>query len=274
MCDDICAPKTDLPPILISDATRRNFMKGLVSLPLATVLSVPGLASVQASRTTDVTMQAENGATVRGALALPESTEPAPAVLLIHEWWGLNDQIKAVAADFAARGYVAFAIDLYGGEVATDRDGARRLIQAVDEDKATAELIGAADWLKAHDRTTGKLGTIGWCFGGGWSLRASIAAPVDATVIYYGRVTRPADELAKLAGPVMGHFGTLDRGISKEMVTGFENEMATAGKSDSLTVHWYEADHAFANPTGSRYDQDDASLALERTLAFYKKHLG
>src|SRR5690606_15388200 len=121
-------------------------------------------------------------------------------------------------------------------------------------------------WLKAHQRATGKVATLGWCFGGGWSLNAALATPVEGCVVYYGRVNKTAEELAPLACPAQGHFGTLDKNINQEMVAGFEAAAKAAGKQ--VEVHWYEADHAFANPTGARYDQADAALAWERTTAF------
>ena len=92
-------------------------------------------------------------------------------------------------------------------------------------------------------------------------------------MIYYGRVNQPASALASVSGPVMGHFATEDQWINGEMVGGFEQEMAEAGKEDLLTVHWYVAQHAFANPTGGRYDEEDAKLSWSRTLAFFTKHL-
>ena len=117
----------------------------------------------------------------------------------------------------------------------------------------------------------GKLATIGWCFGGGWSLNASLAAPADATVVYYGSVAKTEDQLARLKGPVLGHFATKDQWINEDMVGGFEKAMAAAGKP--FETHWYEAEHAFANPSGGRYDETDATLAWQRTLAFLKLHL-
>ncbi|MCB1489619.1 MAG: dienelactone hydrolase family protein, partial [Bauldia sp.] len=115
---------------------------------------------------------------------------------------------------------------------------------------------------------------IGWCFGGGWSLNASLATPVDATVIYYGNVAKTADELKALKGPVLGNFGTEDQNIDAEMVAGFEAAMKEAGKAGELTVNWYTADHGFANPTSARYDAEDTALAWDRTLAFLKANLG
>jgi len=144
-------------------------------------------------------------------------------------------------------------------------------MQQVDASVATDTLASWIAWLRQHDKVAGKLGTIGWCFGGGWSLNASIAAPVEATVVYYGRVNRSAADLKSLKGPVLGQFATQDGWINKEMVEGFEAEMAKAGKS--VENHWYEADHAFANPTSARYDEGDAKLAWQRTLAFFEANL-
>ena len=271
MCTlDGCGDHKSLPPIVLPEADRRAFLAGAISLPLATVLAFPDLAQAQAATLEDVSFDA-NGVTVSGVIARPATT-PAPAVILIHEWWGLNDQIKAVAAEFAAMGYIAFAIDLYG-TVATTPEEAKALTGAVKAEVASAQLSAAADWLRGMEGATGKVGTIGWCFGGGWSLAASIVTPIDATVIYYGRVDTPAEKLTALKGPVIGHFGTLDKSINAEMVGGFEKAMSEAGKADSLTVYWYEANHAFANPTGARYDAEDAALAWGRTTAFFEANL-
>jgi len=252
--------------------SRRNVLKSAAAgLPLTAVLADPLLAQAVAAGLQDITITTAGGKPVKASLALPDVT-PAPAVVLIHEWWGLNDQIKSVAAELAKMGYVALAVDLMDGSVATSPDAARSQMQAVKPAEATDTMKSWIDWVRAHEATTDKVGTVGWCFGGGWSLNGSIATPVDATVVYYGRVNRTAEDLKSLQGPVLGHFATQDKFINKEMVDGFESAMQTAGKP--LTVHWYEADHAFANPTGARYDEGDAKLSWERTTAFFKQHLG
>lgn len=274
MCDEISCGYTpsDKPLPEVTDNQRRNFVKGIAALPLATVLAYPDLAKAAGHNSTKpISVPTPSGGTAMGVIAMPDKL-PAPTVVLIHEWWGLNDQIKSVAAEFAKQGYIAVAMDMYGGQYASDREGAMKLMKSMDPKAGTEQLVTMIDWLKSHKDSTGKVGTIGWCFGGGWSLNASIATPVDATVIYYGRCNKTADELATLNSPVLGHFGTLDKSINAEMVGGFEKAMAAAGKTD-LTVHWYDANHAFANPTGSRYDEADANLAWERTLAFYQQHL-
>jgi len=259
----------------MSELARRQLLTGLAvstvaGMPLAAILADPRLARAAAAGLEDVTITTAGGHAVKAALAVPART-PAPAIVLVHEWWGLNDQIKSVAAALAKEGYFALAVDLYGEQVTDQPDQARSLMQAVDAAVATDTLVSWVDWLRRRDGVNGKFGTVGWCFGGGWSLEASIATPVDATVVYYGRVNQPAARLKALKGPVLGHFASSDQWINQEMVGGFEKAMAEAGKK--LTAHWYEADHAFANPTQARYDEADARLAWERTQAFFKANL-
>ena len=250
--------------------TRRELLKGGAALPLAAVLASPGLVCAAAESTREASLTLADGTHVGGALALPDGKGRA-GILLIHEWWGLNDQIRAVAVEFARLGFVALAADLYGGKSATAPDEARSLMQAVDGDLATRTLVAWVDWLRSHDASSGGVATIGWCFGGGWSLNASIATPIDATVVYYGNVKKSAADVASLHGPVLGHFATEDQWIDKAMVAGFEAAMQAAGKT--ATSHWYEAKHGFANPTTARYDEADAKLAWERTIAFLDRVL-
>lgn len=250
---------------------RRRFLRSLSSLPLSVVLANPRISRAVSAGLQEVEAKLSDGSTVKAALAKPQA-QPRGSILLIHEWWGLNDQIKSVASELANQGYTALAADLYGGRLADSPAGARILMQKVDTKEATETLAIWIDWLRAHARPDAKVATIGWCFGGGWSLNASLARPVDATVVYYGRVNKTARELAALKGPVLGHFATQDQWINREMVSGFESAMDAAGKS--YTDYWYEAQHAFANPTGARYDEADAALAWQRTLAFLDRHLG
>jgi len=276
MCTlDGCGTHRDMPPIFIPETDRRAFLAGLGSLPLAAVLADPALAQAAAASLEPVSIKtAVSGATVHGFIAKPAASSlPAPAVVLFHEWWGLNDQIKAVAAELAAQGYIAIAVDLFGKPPATTPDEAKALVAGIDPAVVTDIASSWVFWARDLEDGTAKVGTVGWCFGGAWSLNASIAAPVDATVIYYGNVTRTKEQLSNLIGPVLGHFGTEDQSINKAMVEGFENTMAEAGKESSLTVYWYDADHAFANPTGARYDAADAALAWKRTLDFYQQNL-
>lgn len=264
---------------------RRFLLKGAVAvpfaaLPLTGILATPALAqdaaanTTKVSLTTEVSLTTDGGREVSGALALPSDRaegDTVPSILLIHEWWGLNDQIKAVARALADEGYVVLAVDLFNGVVTTDAATARYQSRNVKADEAIDTLTSWGKWLRAHEASTDKLGTCGWSFGGGWSLGASLNMTVDATVIYYGDVARSADELRNLQGPVMGHFGSRDMFINKDVVAGFESELTRAGRV--ATVHWYDADRGFTNPSLTRYDEENARIAWDRTLAFFKEYL-
>jgi len=258
---------------------RRTVLKGAASLPLAAVLADPLIARAVAAGLDEVTTEAA-GKTVRAALAVPETT-PAPAVVLVHEWWGLNDQIKSVAAELAKEGFIGLALDLYDGEVARTPDEARTLMGQAMADPQVAQDTAAAwiDWLGANEQANGKTATVGWCFGGGWALNAALLRPVEGAVVYYGNVApewggvdRSPAALGKLQGPVLGHFATRDGWIDADMVSGFEARMKEAGQP--LAAHWYEADHGFANPSAGSYDKEEAQLAWQRTLAFFGEMLG
>lgn len=256
----------------LTTVDRRTVLKGLGALPLTAILADPRLARAAADQTETVTITTAAGRTVSAALALPAAGS-GPAVILIHEWWGLNDQIRSVALEFARNGYVALAVDLYGTPAVSTPDQAKALMGAVKPEEATDTLTSWTAWLRQHpavakkaDGATGKVGVIGWCFGGAWSLNASVATPMDATVIYYGRVDRPVEDLKRLAGPVQGHFATRDTFITPAMADGFEAALKEIGHPHE--IYRYNADHAFANPSGNRFDQDDAQLAWSRTMAF------
>ena len=251
--------------------TRRSVLKTIAGLPIAGLPIAAVLADPRLARAAAAGLESVSTNGLSAALALPAQT-PAPMVLLVHEWWGLNDQIKSVARAFADQGYAALAVDLYDGKLADNPEDARAYMDQVVGAEATATLAAWIDWLQSLDHTTAKLGTVGWCFGGGWSLNASLARPADATVIYYGRLGKTKNQLAALKGPVLGHYASRDKWINHEMVDGFEKAMTAANKP--FTSHWYEADHAFANPTGARYDQEDAALAWRRTLDFFEANLG
>ncbi len=270
MCNEISCYQSNKPALTVDPESRRLFLKGVASLPLAYVLADVELAKAAAHGGENVTIKTDLAGEVTGYLAEPEDKN-APTVLLIHEWWGLNDHIKAVAQEFKDKGFRALAVDLFKGSVATDRDGAMAQTRALNPDEAKETMNAWVDWAKT--KGNGKVGTCGWCFGGGWSLQTALSASPDASVIYYGRVGGSADELKGLSTPLLGHFGTLDKSINPKMVGAFQQSLREAGKDELLTTHWYTANHAFANPTGGRYDEDDAALALARTLTFLESHL-
>ncbi len=255
-------------------AARRRFLTGLLAWPVATLLwtALPRAARADGPAAMPVTFPAPNGRAGAGVLALPEAAK-APGLVILHEWWGLNDEVKAAADELARDGFLVLAPDLFGRTTA-DADEARALVAGLDMAETADVLAGAVEFLRRHPRSTGKVGVLGWGFGGGWALNASLVTPVDATVVFYGFVRKSAAELKALNGPVLGHFGTLDKSLNGGIVPRFEAAMREAGKGDRLTIYWYDADHAFANPAASRYDSDDAKLAWERTLFFLRKYLG
>ena len=220
-----------------------------------------------------------DGEEITGYLARPENaTGPLPGLLVIHEWWGLNDNIRAMTRRLAGEGYVALAVDLYGGQVADTPDKARELMSSVDPDRAIENLRQAraylAEQLKSDGGPGGRIGVIGWCFGGGWSLRTALAMPdgIDATVIYYGHLTTDRSELAKLDSPVLGLFGAEDGSIPPDQVHAFEEALETLGKPVEVKIY-DGAGHAFANPSGERYRPEAAQDAWRRTVAFLAKNL-
>jgi len=192
------------------------------------------------------------------------------AILVIHEWWGLNDHIKAWADRFAAMGMHALAIDLYNGKAATDPKEAGALMKAVDQDAANRKLKAALTHLKKKGVS---VATIGWCFGGGQSLQATLQAPEDvsATVIYYGMPVMDVDKLKTIQGPVLGIYAAQDGWITPEKVAAFQKAMLDAGKS--LEVHSFDAQHAFANPSGQRYNSQAAKDAWKITKEFLMRNL-
>ena len=254
----------------VSASDRRLFRRGLMALPLATIRADVDIARAETSKGIIITKSTNAGSNV-SAYFVEADYAAAPVVVLIHEWWALNDNIKAMAEDIRATGFHALAIDLFNGSVATDRDQARAQTRAVKSDEAGATISHWVRWAKAAGN--GKTATLGWCFGGGWSLNATLANDLDAAVIYYGRVTTDTSELAKLQTPLLGHFGTLNKSINPEMVGAFQQRLRAVGKQDLPTTHWYTAGHAFANPTGGRYDQDNAALAWARTHTFLATHI-
>lgn len=249
---------------------RRSLLQGAAALPIAAVLADPLLSRAEAAMMATESLTTIGGKKVSAHVARPEG-QPTAVMILIHEWWGLNDQIRAMASEFARLGYLSIAVDLYDGKVATQPADARAYMGQVNADEATDTLNSWIDWGRAQAGADAKVGTVGWCFGGGWSLAASLSRPVDATIVYYGNVARSAEELARLKSPVLGHFAESDQWINHSMVDGFEAAMKQAGKT--FTSHWYEAQHGFANPTTARYDEADARAAWDRTKAFLAAHL-
>ncbi|HZI13387.1 MAG TPA: dienelactone hydrolase family protein [Myxococcus sp.] len=207
-------------------------------------------------------------------LSLPEGAKgPLPAVLVIHEFWGLNAHIRHWADRLAADGYAALAVDLYGGKVASTREEAMALVKAVDPARAQEVLKAAHAFLQEDARVKApRTGSIGWCFGGAWSLRAAMALPeLDAAVIYYGNPVTDPQQLATIQAPVLGIFGTKDASIPPEKVAELRKALDDAGVQHRILE--YEAEHAFANPSGARYEARAAAAAWQEVSAFLGYHV-
>jgi carboxymethylenebutenolidase len=223
----------------------------------------------------EVTYGNVGGKPARGYLAQPKDAKGTlPSLIVIHEWWGLNDNIRAMTRRLAGEGYQALAVDLYGGAKADTPDAATKLMNGVLGDTAAAQdnLKKAVAYLKGKGAK--KIGVIGWCFGGGWSLQTALLAPADinATVIYYGRLETDPAKLATLKSPVIGFFGATDNSIPAATIKAFEAELKRQGKP--VEVHIYEgAGHAFANPSGGNYRPDAAKDSWAKTTAFLARHL-
>lgn len=216
---------------------------------------------------------ASNGGSAEGYLAKPSAAK-APGVIVIQEWWGLNDNIKGIADRFAAAGYVALAPDLYHGQIAAEPDEAMKMMMAMKMDVAAKDMTGAYDYLKQHDASTGKMGSVGFCLGGGLSLYLSTLRPMDATVIFYGALPGVQPDLSKLKGPVLGHYAENDDWASPAAAKALEDQIKEAA-SVATEFHQYAGTHhGFFNDTRSEVHAPEASKqAWERTLAFYKQHL-
>jgi carboxymethylenebutenolidase len=223
----------------------------------------------------EVTYGEVGGKPVRGYLAKPKNAQGAlPGIIVIHEWWGLNDNIRAMTRRLAGEGYQALAVDLYGGEKADNPDAAMKLVQATMQNRPAGEenLRQAAAYLERQGAP--KLGVIGWCFGGGWSLGTALLLPdkIDATVIYYGHLETDKAKLATLKSPIIGFFGEKDQSIPVASVREFEKSLKELGKP--VEVHVYPgANHAFANASGGNYNPEAAKDAWERTRAFLARYL-
>lgn len=208
--------------------------------------------------------------TVTGVLYTPAGKGPFPALIVIHEWWGLNDWVKEQASKFADEGYVALAVDLYRGKVATTSDLAHELSRGLPEDRARRDLQAAFAYLASQPNVKkNRIGSIGWCMGGGYSLNVALREPtLAAAVINYGHLATDPAELKKIGAPILGSFGGQDRGIPPDDVKKFQQALDQLGKKADIKIY-PDAGHAFENPNNKeRYRSDDAADAWKRTLNF------
>lgn len=226
----------------------------------------------------------QNGTDLTGYLAAPANVDSVrsardadalPGIVVIHEWWGLNDNVRAATRRLAGEGYRALAVDLYGDAVAETPDSAQALMGRAMEDPAPlVENVLAGRSYLASEAGVPRTAVLGWCFGGGMTYRAlaNEASAFEAAVAYYGTPDPlSGDALQALETPVLAHFGTQDQAVSIDAARRFRDRMNDAGTS--LSYHEYDAGHAFANPSGESYDPDAAEQAWTRTTDFLRTHL-
>jgi carboxymethylenebutenolidase len=212
---------------------------------------------------------------IDGYLARPKSKGKRPAVLVIHENRGLNPHLEDVARRFALEGFLAYAVDLLSlvGGTPPSEDAARELHPKMNQDDAVAALVSAVSVLKTYSESTGKVGAVGFCFGGLMVNRLAVASPeLDAGVAYYGRQV-PADQVSKITAALLLHYAENDDGVNAGISA---YEAALKANSKKYTLYTYPGtQHAFNNDTGAaRYNKAAADLAWSRTLAFFKEQLG
>jgi carboxymethylenebutenolidase len=243
----------------------------------ALLVSFVLLLTAHQARAAEETVSYKSGdENVSAFLAKPEGKAPFPAVIVIQEWWGLNDWVKDQTRALAKEGYIALAVDLYRGKVAAKQEDAHQLMMGTPRDRALRDLKAAYAYLQGRpDVNKAKVGAIGWCMGGMYALALAVEEPALAAVVaYYGAPPTDPDALAKIKAPVLGNYGGEDKGPSPEQVKAFEAAMKKGGKT--IDVKIYEgAGHAFANVNNpwKGYREAAAKDAWARTTAFFAKYL-
>ena len=245
-------------------------MKMIAACCLLLAFALPSMAATSK----DVSYKSGDE-TVKGILYTPEGKGPFPAIIVIHEWWGLNDWVREQAAKLSDQGYAALAIDLYRGKVATTADEAHEIMRGVPEDRAQRDLHAAYAFLQSQPHVKkNRIGAIGWCMGGGYSLDVALQEPdLAADVINYGHLATDAAALKKINAPILGLFGAEDRGITPDDVKKFEAQLKQLGKKIDVTIY-PDAGHAFENPNNKDgYRPKDAADAWEKTVKFLAANL-
>lgn len=243
----------------------RWLMKKFVLLSTLLALGLPSFAATPK----EVTYKSGED-TVHALLYTPPGPGPFPGLIVIHEWFGLNDWVKEQASKIADRGYVALAIDLYRGKVAANSEEAHELMRGVPDDRANRDLDAAFHFLESQPEVKkNKIGAIGWCMGGGYALDVALLEPdLAADVINYGHLATDPREMKKIDAPILGLFGAQDRGITPDDVHKFEQQMKELGKKIEIT-EYPDAGHQFENETNPQaYRPKDAEDAWNKTLTF------
>jgi carboxymethylenebutenolidase len=213
--------------------------------------------------------------TVHGVLYRPQGAGTFPAIVIIHEWWGLNDWVKQQAQMFAEHGYVTLAVDLYRGQVATDPEMAHELMRGLPQNRGVAYLRSGVAYLKALKYVQpDRIGAAGWCMGGTFAMQLAIAEPsLRAVAINYGALETDPAQLKKIHAAILGNFGALDRGITPKDVADFATAMQKIGHPVDVK-EYPDAGHAFQNPNNKGgYRPADTADADSRMFAFFARYL-
>ena len=240
-------------------------MKNILNVAIAVLLALPALAA-----TPREVSYKSGDETVKGILYTPDGKGPFPGIVVIHEFWGLNDWVKEQAAKLAGEGYAALAIDLYRGKVAATPDEAHEIMRGVPEDRAKRDLEAAFQFLASQPNVKkDRIGAIGWCMGGGYALDLALEEPkLAADVINYGHLATDPAAISKINAPILGLFGALDRGITPDDVKAFGAALDKASKKIEVTIY-PDAGHAFENPNNKDgYRAADAADAWNKTVNF------
>ncbi len=245
-------------------------MKNILNVAIAVLLALPALAA-----TPKEVSYKSGDETVKGILYTPDGKGPFPGIVVIHEWWGLNDWVKEQGSKLAGEGYAALAIDLYRGKVATTPDEAHEIMRGVPEDRAKRDLKAAFQFLASQPNVKpDRIGAIGWCMGGGYALDLALEEPkLAADVINYGHLATDPAALSKINAPILGLFGALDRGIPPADVKKFGEALDKLGKKADITIY-PDAGHGFENPNNKEgYRAAAAADAWNKTVNFLARTL-
>jgi carboxymethylenebutenolidase len=239
------------------------------------ILALAALASIAFAADGKTVSYKSGDESVQGVLYTPSGNGPFPAMIVIHEWWGLNDWVKEQASKLADQGYAALAVDLYRGKVAKTPDEAHEIMRGVPEDRAKRDLHAAFAFLASQPNVKkDRIGAIGWCMGGGYSLDVALQEPaLAAAVINYGHLATDPEALKKINAPILGIFGAQDRGIPVADVRKFGETLDKMGKKIEIKIYDH-AGHAFENPNNKDgYRAEDAADAGKRTADFLATNL-
>jgi carboxymethylenebutenolidase len=244
------------------------------AVAIAAIGLLAAIVTVRADSPKTETIQFPNGTgTVSGFLAVPDKPGRYPAMVVIHEWWGLTDWVKEQTQKLAEQGYIALAVDLYRGKVTSDPEVAHELMRGLPQDRAVSDLKAAFAYLATRkDVDRDHIGSIGWCMGGGFSLQLAIHEPhLAACVVNYGALPTDPTDIQQIYAPMLGSFGAEDRGITPTDVQAFEKTMK--GMNKRIDVKIYDgAGHGFENSANTAgYRPDAAADSWARTVAFLSK---